>query len=243
MTTTNDKAPSLVAQVSKGTVRRLRKLIGLPIREPYMVQREIDLLTEVLQDLQPQRCLEYGSGYSTLFFPSFLPETATWFSVEHHEAWHQRIREMNTDQRVTIEHASTAHPEDGRNEYVLRPQKHGPFDFILVDGVNREACITMAHKLLKPDGLLVVHDANRRQYHGALTLFTYRLVMEDSRRTAGGMAFASHSKPIGSYFRLRHHARLWHIQAILTNIGRFKYLPGRKAKPCRVFSPGQENEG
>jgi hypothetical protein len=41
----------------------------------------------VLGALQPLRCLEWGSGHSTLRFSSLLSQDAHWLSIEHDRAW------------------------------------------------------------------------------------------------------------------------------------------------------------
>lgn len=235
--TYSDSSPSFVDQFTRDRLRELRKIMGLPIEAPYMKQREIDIILEILLNLRPQKCLEYGSGYSTLFFPKFLPPDSQWVAFEHHREWYERVQEMNNRPNVAVHHATPNQTDYGQNTYVRGPAPKGPFDFILVDGVERQDCIRQAKNMLSDDGLLVVHDANRSQYHPPLTLYKYRLVLEDFRRTAGGLAFASNSRPIGTYFKLRDHALLWQLQSNVTNIMRFKYLPWRVLKSFRIFSP------
>lgn len=230
--------PNFVDQFTRDRLRNLRKIMGLPTEAPYMKQREIDIILEILLNLRPQKCLEYGSGYSTLFFPTFLPPDGTWTAYEHHREWYEKVSDMNNNASVAVRYAQLEPQKD--SPYVQNPAAEAPYDFILVDGAERQACIKQAENMLTEDGLLVVHDANRSQYHPPLTRYKYRLVLEDFRRTAGGLAFASNSRPIGTYFQLRNHARLWHLQSNVTNIMRFKYLPWRVLKPFRIFSPQQK---
>ncbi len=42
------------------------------------------------------------------------------------------------------------------------------FDFVLVDGRARSLCITAGFELLRPGGVLMVHDAQRPEYHAAM---------------------------------------------------------------------------
>ena len=230
--------PTLSTQVFQSASRKLKKLIKVPVQEPYMVQREIDILIEILTKLQPLKCLEYGSGYSTLFFPQFIHPEGKWFSVEHHKTWPRRVKDMNKNPNVGITHVDTKN-DGSLDNYVHAMDKMGPFDFILVDGITRLDCILKAIQQLTPDGILVVHDANRREYPEALTIFPYRLVLEDFRRTSGGIAFATQHNHIGHYFNLRKHALLWYWQTLLMNGLKFKFHPGLKAKPFRLFSPSK----
>ena len=40
--------------------------------KPHMKNREILILEELLRNLKSKNCLEWGSGYSTIYFPKFL---------------------------------------------------------------------------------------------------------------------------------------------------------------------------
>lgn len=58
--------------------------------------------------------------------------------------------------------------------YVAAPGKlEGGFDVILVDGRKRRRCLLEAARLIKPGGLVVLHDAQRTYYHCAYEAFDY----------------------------------------------------------------------
>ncbi len=60
-------------------------------------------------------------------------------------------------------------------EYVEFPLRFGEkFDFILVDGRKRRSCLETARKLLKEEGIVILHDAQRKRYHRAFRLYPYR---------------------------------------------------------------------
>ena len=62
-----------------------------------MADKEIAIVEEILLELRPTRCLEWGSGYSTLYFSKFIPDSAKWIAVEHDRAWQQFVvRLMNS---------------------------------------------------------------------------------------------------------------------------------------------------
>ncbi len=53
--------------------------------------------------------------------------------------------------------------------YVELPASLGEtFDFVLVDGRARSFCIRTGFSLLRPGGVLVLHDAQRPEYHEAM---------------------------------------------------------------------------
>ncbi len=73
----------------------MKLLNTIPIK-PYMADKEIAIVEEILRKLHPARCLEWGSGYSTLYFSQLIPESAEWMAVEHNHGWQQfMLRLMN----------------------------------------------------------------------------------------------------------------------------------------------------
>jgi len=68
-------APSLLSIYTKGTFRKLQKMFGLELKDPYMKYKEIAIFKELFTKLKPKKCLEYGCGTSTLYFLDFLPKT------------------------------------------------------------------------------------------------------------------------------------------------------------------------
>jgi predicted O-methyltransferase YrrM len=50
---------------------------------PWMKFMEIEVIEELLTRSRPQKCLEWGAGYGTIYFPEFLSGGATWLAVEH----------------------------------------------------------------------------------------------------------------------------------------------------------------
>ena len=91
-------------------------------------------------------------------------------AIEHDVEWAERIRRGLPD-NVRV-HAippekGSWDPADGdgrlgdfRN-YVEYPAGLGEFDFILVDGRARQACLRRARSMLAKGGIVVMHDTNR----------------------------------------------------------------------------------
>ncbi len=88
--------------------------------------------------------MEWGSGYSTLYYPKFaLPQTE-WLAIEHDAEWAERIRDQNDNPRVKIvsippqQFPWTDANDDGAyddlKDYVDYAEAFKPYDFILVDG-------------------------------------------------------------------------------------------------------------
>ena len=72
----------------------LRKALHIPSKKPWMRYREIEILKEILKKLRPKKCLEWGAGYSTLYFPKLLPEGTEWISIEHAKVWAEKVKHL-----------------------------------------------------------------------------------------------------------------------------------------------------
>ena len=121
---------------------------------PYIGDNQTLMILDVLERLKPKKCFEWGSGWSTVFFPRFIPE-AKWISVEHLDVFVTRIR-PHLPPNTTIIHKLLS------GDYVeeaLRWVEGQPFDFIFVDGEKREECLLMASQVLRKGGIVVKHDA------------------------------------------------------------------------------------
>ena len=146
-----------------------------------MKNREILIIEELLKNLQPKQCLEWGSGYSTIYFTKFLPTDSNWLAIEHASEWAKRINSLNKNSRIKIKFVPpnrfpwTDDNNDGSYsdlmDYIEYPKDAAPFDFILIDGRSRIACLERAIEWISDKGVVVLHDSNREFYHPALVNF------------------------------------------------------------------------
>lgn len=199
----------------------LRKWFRKAIIKPWGRYREIEIIEDVLKSVRPTKCLEWGCGYGTLYFSKCLNKTATWISVEHDKAWAARMQEMNRDPRVRINHVPAdrfpwSDPyRDGAysdlKEYVDFPTRFGPFEFILVDGRARRDCLLKAHQLIREEGVVILHDANRTHYHEPFHLFKHQALFVDWRTRSGGIWIGSRGVEVGDFLDLRKHRGLYRL--------------------------------
>jgi hypothetical protein len=87
------------------------------------------------------------------------------------------------------EHGDGAY-EDLRR-YVDIAARYGPLDFVLVDGRARVPCLRRALDWLAPQGVVVLHDANREIYREPFGLYPKSLLLLDHRSRAGGLFLGS----------------------------------------------------
>lgn len=229
-------AESIFSIYGKGTKRKFNKFLGIDQKDPYMKYKEINIFQQLFLNLKPTKCLEYGCGTSTLYYLDFLPKETKWYSIEHHEDWFKKIQASNDRDNLELIHVPIDNTEPASlkdDEYVNYPERFGKFDFILVDGIRREHCIKKAHDLLSDEGLLIVHDINREQYHDLIKEFPNWMILEDFRKSAGGIGFASKDLDIKNLIDIESHKKLWQLDTRISNFFKFKYLIGKKAKPFR----------
>lgn len=230
-------AMSLMRYYRKGTVRKINKWLGKQPTDPYMKFKEIEFFSELLTNLQPVRCLEYGSGISTPFFLKLLPDNAQWHSVENLPKWYDIVKAQLTSDRIhlhLVDAKEDPNQEAATDVYAnFAEQLEGKFDFILVDGINRENCIDVADKYLAKNGLLVVHDANRVQYHSHIKQFKNWKIIQDFRKTAGGFGLASNDLDLEKLVSWNEHSQAWKADTNISNFFKFKFLIGG-GKPFKL---------
>lgn len=159
----------------------------LPVWMDPIEQSQVHALIEALA---PARVLEWGAGGSTRALLARSPFIERYVSVEHNAAWHDKVRAKVTDPRLELHlcepdvpceledirdpktiawHLRCEHEAELMRAYVALPRTLGVvFDFVLVDGRARNFCIREGFELLRPGGLLVLHDAQREVYHAAM---------------------------------------------------------------------------
>jgi SAM-dependent methyltransferase len=136
--------------------------------EPFLAPAAVRFLDENLS--RTGRGLEWGSGRSTPWFAVRLGQLV---AVEHDEVWYRDISSRletssmrNVDYRLIPLDHPVHEPTQPRYERVpgyvacIREFADESFDFVVVDGHYRQACVLEALSKLKPGGLLLVDDTN-----------------------------------------------------------------------------------
>lgn len=123
--------------------------------------------------------LEWGSGNGTVYFAKYLKRKGikfNWFAVEHFIPWFEKViimfhqNKLNNNVRCylmnpTYEEDKIKQEKMDLKDYINFPTKlRRKFNFILIDGRKREKCLYVASKIIAPDGVVVMHDAEREWY-------------------------------------------------------------------------------
>lgn len=202
----------------------LERILKKEVRKPWMKYREIRVMEDLLSGLRPKRALEWGAGYGTAHFSRLLEPGGSWTAIEHDPDWAARIRgeaPPNVEVHTVPAEREPWRPENGDGtyddfrEYVEYPGQFGTFDFILVDGRARDACLRRARELLAPRGVVVMHDANRHFLRAAWDLYPHQLLFQDYRTYSGGIWIGSVDREPASLFDLSRHRRIWHLYNVL----------------------------
>jgi hypothetical protein len=112
------------------------------------------------------RVLEWGSGKSTDTFSRWA-ETVD--SVEHNPAWVILYPPKNV--RIIFEPSQQLYP--------LQTGRFDEYDLIFVDGICRPSCIKTASEIVTADGIVIVHDAERKEYQDSYRLFKHSIFTDD----------------------------------------------------------------
>lgn len=180
--------------------------------KPFMKYREIRLISELLTNIKPQNALEFGSGYSTLYFNKLLKNKqikTRWHSIESENDWFNYGLENKPD-NVSILY------EPNLDKYPLYPSKlKNSYDFILIDGRVRKRCILASIDYLADDGVIVLHDANRSYYYPKdLSMFEDQYLFLDARKNErmgdGGILLLAKKKgTIDRFLNIDKHKLEW----------------------------------
>lgn len=202
----------------------LHKVVNKQTIKPFMKYREIQIVTDILTNLRPKVCVEWGSGYSTLYFSRFLSGDARWIAVEHHGPWLERVKRLIDDKRIDLCLAPSERPDweqrdkDGLGSdfasYLALPARYKDVDFILVDGRARKEALVKANEYIGDRGVVVLHDANRRIYRQPFALYRHQALFTDRRTNGGGIWVGSNGVDIDAVLDVALHKRLWRLYNI-----------------------------
>lgn len=148
-------------------------------KRPLAEGCEIVIMESLLRAQRPERVLEWGSGWSTVYWPPRCPGLREWVAIEHEARWYERIRGQ-VDERVDLRLVDPA-------DYYEPLLSAGDwFNMIIVDGLYRRACLLVARMIMARGGIVVLHDAGRLEYRASWGLWSNHEVLYPGRVPAGG---------------------------------------------------------
>ncbi len=122
--------------------------------KPMMSDKEIAIIDVLIEKYKPKKCLEWGSGNSTLYFPKHEC-IEKWVSVEHNGHYASYLKDK-VDKKVQL-----IFLQDSADNYVHCVED--TFDFILIDGEFRDKCVVRAKEISNDDTIILLHDSARKE--------------------------------------------------------------------------------
>ena len=125
---------------------------GQPI--PWLTYPAIEFIESLVRS--DWSVFEWGGGSSTLWWSERVSKVHT---IEHNRQFHDTIIQQ-------IEPNVTLRLCEAHGEYVdaITSSQGGPFDVIVIDGEERNACARTALQYLKPNGMIVYDNSDRLMY-------------------------------------------------------------------------------
>lgn len=113
------------------------------------------------------RVFEYGSGASTLWLAQHAKSVV---SVEHDVAWYEKVRATLPDNaQVVLQPSRGETSDDISAPYAACIRDYGPpFDIIVVDGMERNACARLASTMLSDSGIVIFDNSHRQSYRDGM---------------------------------------------------------------------------
>ena len=116
---------------------------------PWFTYPAIEYLNQL--DLSHMRVLEFGSGYSTLYWARRTKQVT---SIEDNKGWYKRIKQ-ELPKNVEYIHA-------GSQDEIIKAAAAlaGPFDLIVNDGVYRYDCAVTSRPKLADGGIVILDNSD-----------------------------------------------------------------------------------
>jgi len=122
---------------------------------PWLTENAVYILNSWLKE--SDKGFEWGSGRSTSWLVS---RSAHIISVEHHKGWFDNVsnllKESNLHNKVEYFHIEESDKYESKIE-----EYDYLFDYILIDGRRRLACMKKAISKVKPGGVLILDNSDR----------------------------------------------------------------------------------
>ena len=159
----------------------------------FMSHLERNLIRSFLNESHTM--LEYGSGYSTLYFSQFV---GAYYSIEHNQKWYKTIRKVihrssSSSSKIKQYKLVRVDPgykgwSGGFNEgtreqfdaYIRAVHSFGVthFDRVLIDGRARKECALEIIPFLRNDSIIFIHDFTNRPSYWKVIENHYQKVLQ-----------------------------------------------------------------
>jgi predicted O-methyltransferase YrrM len=148
----------------RSALHRLDRIRGrLRPHAPWLTPASVRYLDAQIQ--KPHRVFEWGSGRSTSYFAGKCSQVR---SIEHDAQWYRLVAESLKQGKQDHARLEFFSLEDPRYISCIL-EEETLYDWILVDGRKRSACLSAAIQRLAPKGRLIIDNSDRDEIRGFLS--------------------------------------------------------------------------
>lgn len=177
----------------------INKKLGLPAQ----TRKEKQIFKAILDNYinKKIKIFEWGSGYSTIYYAEYLRKKGAefeWHSIDNNKDWHEKIKSkverkgLQPFVRMYLKEFLPFWEKPGwgpippacgvfgpksesEKAYINFPRiLNDNFNIVIIDARFRRHCIQTAKEVLLPEGIVILHDAQKAHYHVGLYDFQYR---------------------------------------------------------------------
>jgi len=179
----------------------INSILGLPAQTSEEIQIFKTIFDHFL-DQKKIKIFEWGSGFSTIYYSEYLRKKGAafeWHSIDNNKAWHEKVKSKVNKKGLqpyvqlylkefipfweksgwgTIPPPCGVFSPKSENEkaYINFPKLlNDKFDIVIVDARFRRHCIQTAKETVFPEGIVIMHDAQKMHYHAGLDDFQYNI--------------------------------------------------------------------
>jgi len=178
---------------------RINGMWGLPAQ----TKKEIRILKTVFDHFAGKKKIkifEWGSGFSSIYYAQYLKKKNAefeWHSIDNNKVWHEKIV-FQVKKKQLMQHVRLYCKEfipfwekpdwglvppkcgffgpksENEKNYIMFPKLlNEKFDILIIDARFRRLCLQAAKEVLLPEGVVILHDAQKSHYHPGLEDFRY----------------------------------------------------------------------
>ncbi|MGD9591476.1 MAG: class I SAM-dependent methyltransferase [Candidatus Berkiella sp.] len=157
-------------------IHQLDDMIQLDV--PWWTYQAISEIEDYIKNLNYKPVVfEYGSGASTIWLAKRCDKV---IAIEHDGLWYQKLKtklsafpdvslSLQTPENKIDKYHSVKVPNASFKTYVESIKTYeSVFDIIIIDGRCRSDCLETSLQYLKPGGIIVFDNSNRKRYQSAL---------------------------------------------------------------------------
>jgi len=126
------------------------------------------LIYNIVKLMKPERVLEWGPGQTTHAFLMGDPNLNV-VTYESEPKWSKEYqKQLKEKDESMYDRVAWVTVVDKAELYTNPNFPDNTFDMVLIDGIFRITCLPSAHRLVKPGGIVLIHDSQNPEVWGSV---------------------------------------------------------------------------